>query len=336
MCLFLPFCQISSNNFFLSVLLYICLPKNGGKVMKHKDFYKLMSLQEKEKRSAGDESTADLYRAVRRHFKNYNRDREFFLSDMTAEVVYGFIEWLREKGLRINSVNSYLGNLRAMYNRACLGWKKKPQISPFAGLRLRREKSHKRAIPVNEIARIASLDLKDEPRKQQAVDLAIFSFMACGMPFVDVVHLTQENLSDGGKVLSYRRQKTGALIRMEVTLGMQTLIDRYSRADTKYLFPVLPEDATHEQYKYCLSCQNHYLDEIRQQLGLEGKLTTYVFRHTWASEAYHRHVAIGIISQGLGHSTEMMTRDYLSEFELDKLTEANKQVSGRIEMLVRG
>lgn len=304
--------------------------------MKHKEFHKLMSLQEKEKRSAGDESTADLYRAVRKHFKDYNRGREFFLTDMTVEVVYGFIEWLREKGLRINSVNSYLSNLRAMYNRACLGWKKKPQESPFAGLRLRREKCCKRAIPVSEIVRIASLDLKDEPRKQQAVDLALFSFMACGMPFVDVVHLTRENLTEAGKVLFYRRQKTGALIRMEVTPGMQALMDRYSHPDAKYLFPVLPEDATHEQYKYCLSCQNHYLDEIRQQLGMDGKLTTYVFRHTWASEAYHRHVAIGIISQGLGHSTEMMTRDYLADFELDKLAQANKQVSGRIEMLVRG
>ncbi|WP_293713766.1 site-specific integrase [uncultured Parabacteroides sp.] len=304
--------------------------------MKHKEFYKLMSLQERDKRSAGDESTADLYRAVRRHFKDYNRGREFFLTDMTTEVIYGFIEWLREKGLRVNSVNSYLSNLRAMYNRACLGWKKKPQESPFAGLRLRREKSRKRAIPVKEIVRIASLDLKDEPRKQQAADLALFSFVACGMPFVDLVHLTRENLTDGGKVLSYHRQKTGALIRMEVTPGMQALIDRYSCAGAKYLFPVLPEDATHEQYKHCLSTQNRYLDEIRQQLGMDGKLTIYVFRHTWASEAYHRHVAIGIISQGLGHSTEMMTRDYLAEFGLDKLAQANKQVSGRIEMLVRG
>lgn len=115
--------------------------------MKHKDFLRHMCLQEQEKRSSDDESTADLYRAVRNHFNNYNRGREFSLADMTPEVVYGFIKWLRSKELRVNSVNSYMSNLRAMYNRACLGWKKKPQVSPFAGLRLRREKSRKRAIP---------------------------------------------------------------------------------------------------------------------------------------------------------------------------------------------
>ena len=304
--------------------------------MTHKDFYKLMCSQEKEKRSSGEESTADLYRAVRNHFNNYNHGREFSLSDMTAEVVYDFIEWLRGKGLRVNSVNSYLSNLRAMYNRACRGWRRKPQESPFAGLRLRREETSKRAISAEVIGRIASLDLKDAPRKQQAADFALFSFMACGMPFVDLVHLTRDNLIDDGRVLSYHRHKTGTLIRIEVTDGMRTLMDRYSREDTKYLFPVLPEDATHEQYKHCLSCQNRSLKEICPLLGLEGKLTTYVFRHTWASEAYHRHVPIGLISQALGHSTEKMTRTYLSAFGLRELADANKQVTGEIELLVRG
>ena len=304
--------------------------------MKHKDFLKQMGLQEKEKRSAGDESTADLYRAVRNHFNNYNRGREFSLADMTPEVVYGFIEWLRGKELRVNSVNSYLSNLRAMYNRACRGWRKKPLESPFAGLRLRREDTGKRAISAEVIGQIASLDLKAEPEKQQAADMAVFSFMACGMPFVDLVHLTRENLSEDGKVLSYHRQKTGALIRIEVTEGMQTLLDRYNREDTKYLFPALSEDASHEQYKYCLACQNQYLDEIRRQLGMDGKLTTYVFRHTWASEAYHRHIPIAIISQALGHSSEKMTRIYLSSFGLHELAEANKQVSGKVELLVIG
>ena len=223
-----------------------------------------------------------------------------------------------------------------MYNRACLGWKKRPLDSPFTGLRLRREETRKRAMPAGVIRQIAQLDLKKEPRKQQAADLALFSFMACGMPFVDLVHLTRENLSDNGKVLSYHRQKTGTLIRMEVSPGMQCLIDRYSHPDATYLFPLLPEGATHEQYKYCLARQNQYLEEIRLLLEWDGTLTTYVFRHTWASEAYHNHMEIGLISQVLGHTTEEMTRNYLSDFKLDKLAEANKQVTEKIESLIRG
>lgn len=304
--------------------------------MKNKNFYGQMKLQEQEKRSAGNESTADLYRVVHNHFKSFNANRELSLRDVTSGMVHSFAEWLREKDLRVNSVNSYLSNLRAMYNRACLELKKKPQESPFAGLRLRREETRKRAISAQVISQIATLDLEKEPQRRQAADLSLFSFIACGMPFVDVVHLTRDNLVENGTVLSYRRQKTGALIQMEVTPAMQFLIDRYSRPDSIYLFPVLPENATHEQYKYCLSRQNHYLEEICVMLNLDEKLTTYVFRHAWASEAYHRHVPIGIISQALGHTTEKTTRTYLAAFGLDQFTKAIRQVSGKIEQLVRG
>lgn len=208
--------------------------------MKTKDFYKRMRLQEQEKRTAGNESTADLYRAVRNHFECFNGKRELSLKEVTPEMVYRFMEWLREKGLRVNSVNSYMSNLRAMYHRACRNEGKRLRESPFAGLRLRREETPKRAVPAKVIKQIASLDLKAEPKKQLAADLALFSFMACGMPFVDVVHLTRENLIENGKVLTYNRQKTGVLIQMEVTQGMQFLIDRYSRPGARYLFPVLP------------------------------------------------------------------------------------------------
>lgn len=303
--------------------------------MKTKDFYKRMRLQEQEKRTAGNESTADLYRAVRNHFECFNGKRELSLKEVTPEMVYRFMEWLREKGLRVNSVNSYMSNLRAMYHRACRNEGKRLRESPFAGLRLRREETPKRAVPAKVIKQIASLDLKAEPKKQLAADLALFSFMACGMPFVDVVHLTRENLIENGKVLTYNRQKTGVLIQMEVTQGMQFLIDRYSRPGARYLFPVLPENATHEQYKYCLARQNGCLEEVGRLLNWDGKLTTYAFRHAWASEAYHMHVSISIISQALGHTTEKMTHDYLQYFSAKEVGKAVKQVSEKVGELVR-
>ena len=303
--------------------------------MKHKDFCKQMRLQEQEKRSAGDESTADLYRTVRNHFIHFNGSTEVALKDVTPQKVHAFLKWLKEKGLRTNSVNSYISNLRAMYNRACMGWKGRPVESPFAGIRLKREETMKRAVPAEVIRELALLDLKEEPRKQLAVDMALFSFLACGIPFVDIAHLTKANLEEGGKVLAYHRQKTGALIRMEVNEGMQLLMDRYSGTDTHFLFPVLPEDATHEQYKYCLAMENLYLKQISLSLNLEDKITTYVLRHAWASEAYHRGVPISIISQALGHASEKTTRIYLSAFDLDKMTEATHVVTESVEAVMK-
>lgn len=64
-------------------------------------------------------------------------------------------------------------------------------------------------------------------------------------------------------------------------------------------------------------------------------LTTYVFRHAWASEAYHRGVPIAIISQALGHTSEKTTRIYLSAFDLDKMTEAIHVVTEGVEAMMR-
>lgn len=89
-----------------------------------------------------------------------------------------------------------------------LGWKSRPLESPFSGIRLKREETVKRAVPTDVIKKLASLELKEEPGKQLAVDMALFSFLACGIPFVDIAHLTKANLEEGGKVLAYYRQKT--------------------------------------------------------------------------------------------------------------------------------
>ena len=295
--------------------------------MKKRNFYGQMLLQEEDKRSCGDESTADLYRAVRNHFMCFSGGKELSLKDVTPALVEAFLKWLREKGLRVNTVNSYMSNLRAMYNRARRESKEKRGESPFAGIHLRQEETRKRAVPVEVIKEIAALDLKSEPKKQLAIDLALFSFMACGIPFVDIVHLTGENLVENGTVLQYHRQKTGAFIQMEVTSGMQMLLDRYKDEERRYLFPVLPEDATHEQYKSCLATENRYLKEISVMLDLPEMLTTYLFRHAWASEAYRLHVAIGVISQALGHTSEKTTRIYLQKFDVSEIAKANRQVS---------
>ena len=109
--------------------------------MRNKDFCILMLEQEKQKRSNGDESTADLYRATRNHFATFVRERgkSGLLGDVTQDVVQEFIRYLKGKKLRVNSVNSYISNLRAMYNRACRGWKGRPEERPFEGMQLQRE-----------------------------------------------------------------------------------------------------------------------------------------------------------------------------------------------------
>lgn len=302
--------------------------------MKKYDFYACMKVHETQKREAGAESTADLYRAVRNRFLHYSPKEKMLLKDLTASMISGFRNTLMKERLRVNTVNSYISCLRAMYNRGCREAGYKPKMNPFEGLRLKREETKKRAVSIRTVERIASLNLKKKPELAQAADLALFSFMACGMPFTDLVHLTKENIQENGKLLVYRRRKTGVLIQIGINSGMEQLIRQYTRPDSTYLFPVLPENATHLTYKTALATHNLQLKRIGRLLKLPTPLTSYVFRHTWASEAYRQHVNISVISQALGHTTEKMTRNYLTRLAPEEIINANKKVTDKIEKLI--
>ena len=42
-------------------------------------------------------------------------------------------------------------------------------------------------------------------------------------------------------------------------------------------------------------------------------LSSYTARHTWATQAYHAGIPVSVISEGMGHSTEKVTRIYLAQ-----------------------
>ena len=61
-------------------------------------------------------------------------------------------------------------------------------------------------------------------------------------------------------------------------------------------------------------------------LDLSLPLTMYVARHTWASIAKQKNVPLSIISDGLGHDSELTTRIYLSSLDNIEIDKANKMI----------
>ncbi|MCE8874352.1 tyrosine-type recombinase/integrase [Bacteroides ovatus] len=54
---------------------------------------------------------------------------------------------------------------------------------------------------------------------------------------------------------------------------------------------------------------------------------TYTARHTWATLARESGAPISIISAGLGHTSEEMTRVYLKDFDQETLAKVNRIVT---------
>jgi len=56
----------------------------------------------------------------------------------------------------------------------------------------------------------------------------------------------------------------------------------------------------------------------------------YVARHGWASIAKSRNVAVGIISEAMGHDSEKTTRIYLASLDTTAVDKANRMVLGAL------
>ena len=289
------------------------------------------------KKKLNKASTAELYQVAANHFLKFTENAGFHMEDLNRTLISDFTAYLQCKGLAMNTINSYLSSLRAIYNAACHDGLLHPVEHPFQGLKLKRESTVKRAIPVTLIQKLASFKTDGSSGQELAIDMSLFSFLACGMPFVDIAYLTANNIRNGE--LIYNRRKTGAQIRMEITTGMWQIINKYAprNGEREFLFPILPSGSpTHSQYKHSLALHNKELKEIGDKLCIPVHFTSYVIRHSWASAALQSGVSVAVISQGLGHSSEKTTRYYLSELDVSELTKANRIISGSINCLFSG
>ena len=95
-----------------------------------------------------------------------------------------------------------------------------------------------------------------------------------------------------------------------------------------YLLPIIRDGESHARsaYRNVQYKVNQGLKEIGKMLGLKMPLTMYVARHSWASLAKSREVPLSVISDGLGHASERVTRIYLSTLDMNAVDEANRMI----------
>ena len=285
-----------------------------------------MDFQVARKREAGKDSTADLYRVVRNRLYRFWKGASLQWTDITAAMVDDFGSSLRAEGLAVNTVNSYLSSFRALCHTALREGLPGPTSDPFAGLHLKREETAKRALKIAEVNKVMQADYPAEPSLREALDLFIFSYLACGIPFVDLAYLTKKNIV-GGEIVYYRH-KTGALIRVGITPAMRLLLRKYGQKGSPYLFPVLSAGKDgYEAYKAALRKYNSLLVIIGERLHLSVKLTSYVARHSWATEALRQNIPVAVISQAMGHTSEKTTRIYLAQLDQSVLNKANAKIT---------
>ena len=274
----------------------------------------------------GQYRTSETYTATLNSFREFRNGKDLYFEEMDSDLLLSYEYYLKAKSLSPNTISFYMKRLRAVYNKAVDDGFAENK-NPFKRVITSSEKTVKRAIPVKYIRKLKDLDLSHSVSKSFARDMFLFSFYTRGMSFVDMAYLQKKDLK--GKVLTYRRKKTGQLLSVRWDPCMQEIVDRYSSSGmSPYLLAIInnPDGDIRKQYRNVQSLINRNLKAIGVSINITIPLTMYVARHSWASVARNEGIPVSVISEGMGHDSEKTTQIYLASLETQVIDKANRKI----------
>lgn len=268
-------------------------------------------------------STIDNYRTAIASFVRY-AGSNVSVGDISKQMVEGWQLWLKEQGVKLNTISCYMRSLRSIINLSDM-----PSIvsNAFNTVFTGNLKTDKRSMSTSDLQKLRTIQLPKGSSLCFARDLFLFCVYALGMPFVDVAFLRKKQIVNG--YIEYQRHKTRQPIRVKIEPQMQRIIKRYSPPDSAYVFPVLTTGSMKE-YETARNRYNRHLRQISKIAGLRRSLTSYVARHSWASMAYSNNVDLAVISKALGHSNTETTMVYIREIDDNRIDMANHKLLGTI------
>lgn len=301
------------------------IQKFNPHVNKEYSVFHFMQVQIQRKRQLGKIRSSETYQATLNSFMNFRQGVDLTFDMFDSDLMELYEAELRNRGVVRNTSSFYLRILRTNYKLAVEKGLTQ-DCRPFKRVYCGMDKTVKRCLSFSEIKKMKELDLSLKPALDFARDMFIFSFCTRGMSFVDMAYLKKSDLKNG--YLIYRRKKTGQLLTIEWTRQMQALIDKYKGNPTQYLLPlIVREDGTERrQYQNQMMKINRGLKEIASLMHLSVPLSLYYSRHSWATIARGKSIPLSVISEGLGHDSELTTQIYLDSIKSIEVDMANRKI----------
>ncbi len=272
----------------------------------------------------GKSRTSETYLSTYRSFMRFLKRDDILMYEIDQNMIEDYELWLQKDGLAPNSTSFYMRILHTILHKA-VRQSLIPSCDFFQNVYTGIATTTKRAIGIDSLKRIKTLDLRLFPQLDFARDMFFLSLYFRGMSFVDMANLQHKNLQNGHLV--YCRQKTGQRLDIKWERQMSDILDKYS-TDAKYLLPILktPDGESRKYYKNMSKQVNRWLKKIGTMAGIQIPLTMYVARHTWASLAKQKNIPLNVISDGLGHDSEKTTLIYLSTLDTSAVDDANSKI----------
>lgn len=284
-----------------------------------------------ELKKAGRFGTARSYNCVYNVVRKFNQDRDLTFRDITYSFLRKFETSHKSKGNTANGLGVYMRTIRAIYNKAIKSGLVEKDLYPFEAYKIKSIPTEKRALEWDMLKKIIELELNPEHPCFHARNYFVASYMMYGMNFSDLAYLKKTDIQDG-RIL-YRRKKTGKLYDIKVSVQLKAIIDHYlaSLKEGEYIFPILKREKPAQKDKDIQWARKRYNKKLKALATLcmiKKNLTSYVSRHSFATQAMLQEVPINAISTMLGHSSLKTTEIYLKSLPSNILDNYNSRILG--------
>lgn len=278
-------------------------------------------------RENGSIRTSASYRNALNSFVSFSGESIQY-KDITVDWLNAYEKFML-KDRSYTTIGIYLRYLRAIFNEAIESGFIEAAVYPFKKSKYSIPTSVKRklALTLSQIKLIFYYDNGSEATARYR-DLWLFSYLANGANFNDILRLRYENIK--GKEIHFLRKKTEHTLKTKkdvvvfITPEMSRIIEKWGnqkQSAKNYIFPYLNGiDSIEQEYKIIqdvIKRTNKHLKKITQELNMPH-VTTYTARHSFATVLKRSGANIAFISESLGHNDLKTTENYLASFESEE------------------
>ncbi|MDD3712905.1 MAG: site-specific integrase [Candidatus Izemoplasmatales bacterium] len=242
---------------------------------------------------------------------------QLHFSDINSKFLRELELWMNDKGMKINSIGIHMRNIRAVFNAAIDDEVIDLGLYPFRKYKIKKEKTVKRNLTIDEIRRFKDIELAGVPGLSR--DVFMLSFYLIGINLKDLSFLTKKDIKDGR--VEYQRAKTGTHYSIKLEPEAKKLIKKLS--GEKYLINLLERYQDYDGVKKEI---NKKLKDAAKKAKINKPVSTYYARHSWATIAADIDIPKETISAALGHEIGSKTTGIYIDYNLKKVDDANRKV----------
>lgn len=264
---------------------------------------------------------------------NFHKKNNLMFKEITPTFLEKYEVYLRENNNSDGGVAFKMRELRSLYNRAIKKNVIDEKYYPFKVYKVSKLKvgNIKKALTREEVRLIENFDETKYPNLAEAKRIFLFSYYCRGMNYFDIMMLKWSSVS--GDRITYIRSKTKGKFNINILQPVKEILDFYRNrpSTTDYVFPILLSNnltATQIQNRKHKKLKkfNSDLKKIAEIVGVDKPLSSYVARHSYATNLKQIGVSTDIVSQSMGHKNVAITTAYLKDFEDDVIDKENEKL----------